>query len=160
MSNAFANPISSADWVALKLYVHSPNRNADVVSSVNRKNSGCRSMLFLLLRIQAIKSSRCSRSMLRFWYCCRANWGRSISLECFQAAPSCVKIPSPSKGKNIWRRSQQSHLLEGHEKGCSCTAEARREHGLEILWINCTKRRCSQEFLLQGVPNILKMKQE
>ena len=62
-------------------------------------------MLFLFLRMHAIRSLTCSRSMSRSWYCCRANCGRSISRECFQAAPSCVKIPSPSKGKNIWRRS-------------------------------------------------------
>ncbi len=75
-----------------------------VVSNVSRKKRGCRSTHGSFSLMHEIRFSTCSRRMSKSWYCCRENWGRSISRECFQAAPSCVNMPSPSKGKKIWRR--------------------------------------------------------
>ena len=96
-----SSPVPPGDF---KLRTDSPNKKAVVVSRVRRKNRGCRSTTPPSLGRMARRSSTLCLKTSRLSYCLNWNCGRKSSRECFHAAPSCVKIPSPNIGDAIRAR--------------------------------------------------------
>lgn len=70
-----------------------------MVSKVSLKNSGWRSTVLPSPGTELMRS--CTQFLIcsKFWDLFEANWGLSRALECFQRAPSWVKMPLPRRGR-------------------------------------------------------------
>lgn len=79
-----------------------------MVSNVNWKNRGCRSMNSSV-GMQFTKCSVCSSTCVKMFARLSENKGRNMSRECFHGAASCVNIPSPKRGAKVGRRAPRPY---------------------------------------------------
>lgn len=146
------SPVASG---VIRLRTDSPNRKPVVVLRVKRKNKGCRSIKPLLSRISRIKLSTAVLKILRLSYCLCCSYGRSMSRECFQLGPSCVKILLPNIGNVIARRGpipkSCNMLVLGHidiQLLLWCrTSETTGEDGFHVGGLNSPIRLASEKLL-------------
>jgi len=94
--------------VVCKEFIDLPKRRKVVVSNVNRKNTGCKSMNWSV-GMQLTKCSVCCSTCVKMFARLSENRGRNISRECFHGAVSCVKIPSPKSGAKVGRRAPRPY---------------------------------------------------